>query len=125
MTETPQPSTTSDPGRPHLTPEQQQATLTATSELVQAAVLNLEPNLSDPTLAGAADQAIFGCFASIKRKGKLRGCCGFLGRRTRLLEALESSAKTSATGDVRMPIACSVNASIPSMRPEASAFLRN
>ena len=46
---------------------------------------------------------VFGCFVSIKRQGHLRGCCGFLGRRASLVNAVQESAVTSATGDVRLP----------------------
>ncbi len=92
-----------DPPRPELSSHQQAAALQAASELVQAAVTGQQPRLSDDTLAGAADVPVFGCFVSIKRKGKLRGCCGFLGRRDTLRNALQESAITSAIGDTRMP----------------------
>jgi AmmeMemoRadiSam system protein B/AmmeMemoRadiSam system protein A len=59
--------------------------------------------MSDATLAGAAKLPVFGCFVSIKRQGHLRGCCGFLGRRASLAGAIQESAVTSATGDVRLP----------------------
>ena len=88
---------------PTLTEDQQSATLTAVSELVQAAVLREAPTPSDSTLAGAANMPVFGCFVSIKRNSQLRGCCGFLGQRASLLDALKESAKNSATADARMP----------------------
>jgi AmmeMemoRadiSam system radical SAM enzyme/AmmeMemoRadiSam system protein B/AmmeMemoRadiSam system protein A len=98
--------TASPPGdipRPNLTPVQETAALRAASEIVAAAVQRRAPQFPDPTLAGAASMPVFGCFVSIKRKGQLRGCCGFLGRRDELLNALVESATTSATGDLRMP----------------------
>ncbi len=88
---------------PELSKSQEKAALRAASEMVLAAVQNRRPTLSDPTIADAADKPVFGCFVSIKRKGRLRGCCGFLGRRVPLLAAIQESATTSAVGDVRMP----------------------
>ena len=101
--ETSQPSSSGDVSRPELTREQQQTVLRAVSEIVQAAVRGEQVRLSDATLGGTAPIPVFGCFVSIKRQGHLRGCCGFLGRRAALLEALRESAVTSATGDVRLP----------------------
>ena len=94
---------TDDVARPQLSADQERTVLRAVSEIVQAAVRGQHVRLSDVTLAGAADLPVFGCFVSIKRQGHLRGCCGFLGRRTKLAEALQESAVTSATGDVRLP----------------------
>ena len=73
---------------PELTKPQQQAALRAASEVVRAAVGKQHPALSDPTIAGAAEVPVFGCFVTIKRKGRLRGCCGFLGRRLPLAGGL-------------------------------------
>ncbi|MCA9213242.1 MAG: AmmeMemoRadiSam system radical SAM enzyme, partial [Planctomycetales bacterium] len=88
---------------PELSDEQEKAALRAASEVVRAAVTGKQLSLSDPTIAGAADVPVFGCFVSIKRRGRLRGCCGFLGRRTTLLHAIVDSAKTSSVGDSRLP----------------------
>ena len=89
--------------RPELTAIQQQAIVRTTSEIVRAAVMNCLPEVTEEMLAGAAEIPIFGCFVSIKRKQKLRGCCGFLGRQMPLIQALLGSGKTSATEDSRMP----------------------
>ncbi len=97
------PSPTGDVPRPQLTRDQERAVLWAVSEIVQAAVRGQHVRVSDVTLAGAAGIPVFGCFVSIKRHGHLRGCCGFLGRPTKLADALQESAVTSATGDVRLP----------------------
>ena len=86
-----------------LTPPQKQAIQLAASQIVAAAVKGIPPELSDPTLAGAARQTVLGCFVTIKRQGQLRGCCGFLGREAPRIEALTESAVASATRDVRMP----------------------
>ena len=92
-----------DVSRPELTSQQQSAALTAASELVQAAVLGREPKLNDRSISGCADIPVYGCFVSLKRGGRLRGCCGFLGQRATLLEAITNSAKNSAVADTRMP----------------------
>ena len=92
-----------DVDRPELNAAQQQAAIRAVSESILAAVLNRPLELSDPTIAGAAEIPVFGCFVSIKRKQMLRGCCGYLGQRAPLAKAMLNSAKTSATGDARMP----------------------
>ena len=94
---------TGDVLRPELTAEQERTILRAVSQIVQAAVRGEHVRLSDATLAGAAELPVFGCFVSIKRQGHLRGCCGFLGRRASLASAIQESAVTSATGDVRLP----------------------
>ncbi|MEZ6115337.1 MAG: AmmeMemoRadiSam system radical SAM enzyme [Pirellulaceae bacterium] len=96
-------STEVDVTPPQLTVSQHKAILTAASELVTCAVLNQPARLSDVTIGGAASTPIFGCFVSIKRKGNLRGCCGFLGQKATIKEGMEYSAAKSATGDVRMP----------------------
>jgi len=97
------PPSTGDVPRPELTAEQERTVLRAVSEIVQAAVRGEHVKVSDATLAGAAKLPVFGCFVSIKRQGHLRGCCGFLGRRASLGGAIQESAVTSATGDVRLP----------------------
>jgi AmmeMemoRadiSam system protein B/AmmeMemoRadiSam system protein A len=98
-----QPTRVVDVSPPMITGEQEAAILHAASEVVAAAVGGRPATLMDPQIAGAADTPVFGCFVSIKRRGRLRGCCGFLGRRERLLSAVLESAHTSAIGDARLP----------------------
>lgn len=88
---------------PQLNGEQHAAALTAASEAVRAAVTKQPFVLSDPTIANAADIPVYGCFVSIKRAGQLRGCCGFLGRRSTLMQSIAESARTSSIGDARLP----------------------
>ena len=83
--------------------EQQQSLHVATVELMRAAICNVQPQLSDPTLAGASEQTIDGIFTTIKRKGALRGCCGTLGQPMKLLDALRNAAARTAIDDPRMP----------------------
>jgi AmmeMemoRadiSam system radical SAM enzyme/AmmeMemoRadiSam system protein B/AmmeMemoRadiSam system protein A len=88
---------------PQLTDRQKQAIHHAASELVAGAVLGYPTRLSDPSLAGASDHSVLGCFLTIKRNGRLRGCCGFIGRRESLAKALSDSSVASATRDARLP----------------------
>ncbi len=96
-------STFAQPSAPELTDEQQNAIHRAASELVAAAVTGYRAEASEPTLAGAGGQTILGCFVTLKRQGRLRGCCGFLGRPTTILAALTEAAVTTATRDARLP----------------------
>lgn len=83
--------------------EQKTAIHKAASELVACAVHNYRPEASDPTLCGASTEVVSGCFVTLKRNGRLRGCCGNLGRVSPLLPALTQSATATATRDPRMP----------------------
>jgi AmmeMemoRadiSam system radical SAM enzyme/AmmeMemoRadiSam system protein B/AmmeMemoRadiSam system protein A len=96
-------ASTTDVPAPELTALQEAALLQAASHVVAASVCGGPVKLSDPQLAGAADVPVFGCFVSIKRRGRLRGCCGFLGRRELLWPAMAESARTSAIADARLP----------------------
>ena len=62
-----------------LTGQQERAIHQAASEMVAAAVTRRLVRLPDPTLDGAARQTIMGAFVSLKRRGRLRGCCGLFG----------------------------------------------
>lgn len=105
MSTTNRPSVSNDPppGQPQLTPEQKKGILRAASEVVACAVTGRTPVLSDPAIAGAAEQKVLGCFLTIKRHGRLRGCCGFLGRESTVSAGLTEASIASATRDVRMP----------------------
>ena len=54
-------------------------------------------------LGDAAGQIVLGSFVSLKRRGRLRGCCGFFGRQTELTEAVSQAARRTATEDMRLP----------------------
>lgn len=86
-----------------LSAEQKTAVLTAAHELVTAAVTRSTAQLSDPTLGGAARHPVNGVYVSLKREGRLRGCCGFTGSATTLLAGLQHSAQRTALEDPRMP----------------------
>ena len=96
-----------DPGNvptgPEVTPVQEAAVHRAACEVVAAGVQGHPPRLSDPTLAGCAGQMVMGAFVTLKRSGRLRACCGVLGRPMRVLEAVQQSALRTATEDSRFP----------------------
>ena len=83
--------------------EQLNAVHRAACELVLAAATGGEDNLSDPTMAGLAQEQVMGIYVSLKRKGRLRGCCGFTGRSTTIAEGLKFSAARTTNEDPRLP----------------------
>ena len=86
-----------------LSEHQEGAIHVAACELVAAAVRRQPARLTDATLGGTSEQRVMGAFVSLKRRGRLRGCCGFLGQATPLGEALQHAATRTATEDVRLP----------------------
>ena len=54
-------------------------------------------------LGDLADLHVMGMFTTLTRGEQLRGCCGFLGRPTKLKDAILSSAQKTTNEDVRMP----------------------
>ncbi len=88
---------------PELTPAQEAAIHRAACEVVAAGVQGLPAKLSDATLAGCAGQLVMGAFVTLKRGGRLRACCGTLGRPMRVLDAVQQSALRTATEDSRFP----------------------
>ena len=46
---------------------------------------------------------VLGAFVSLKREGRLRGCCGFLGQNVPLAKALVHAAQRTANDDHRFP----------------------
>src|SRR5438094_374971 len=86
-----------------LSMEQERAIHRAASAVVAAAVRRQPVQLADPTLSGAGTQPIMGAFVSLKRRGRLRGCCGIFGERTSIADALSRAASRTATEDVRLP----------------------
>ena len=47
--------------------------------------------------------AVLGAFVSLKRSGKLRGCCGFLGQSAPLGQAIVHAARRTVSDDHRFP----------------------
>lgn len=86
-----------------LTGDQERVLHHAASEMVAAAVSRRPVWLADPTLGGVAPQLVQGAFVSLKRRGRLRGCCGSFGAPMPLAEALSQAARRTATEDPRLP----------------------
>jgi AmmeMemoRadiSam system radical SAM enzyme/AmmeMemoRadiSam system protein B/AmmeMemoRadiSam system protein A len=89
--------------RPKLTSSQEKSIFRAACEVIAAAIQKRQEKLPDPTLDGAADRTVMGAFVTLKRQGKLRACCGALGRPMPLIDALRESALRTATDDTRLP----------------------
>lgn len=88
---------------PSLSKSQERTIHQAASEMVTAAVTRRPARLPDVDLGGAAGQTVMGVFVSLKRRGRLRGCCGLFGQPTALVDALSQAATRTATEDVRLP----------------------
>lgn len=91
------------PHSPQLSQQQEAAIHRAACEVVVAGVRGVKPALSDPKLAGCATETVMGAFVTLKRKGRLRACCGMLGRPVPVVEAVEHAAMRTATEDTRFP----------------------
>ena len=86
-----------------LSTEQQDAIHEVACRFVTDAVVGNVTRLSDASLSGAARIPLLGVFVTLKRKGRLRSCCGSLGVSMPLLEALQEAAIATATRDARLP----------------------
>jgi AmmeMemoRadiSam system radical SAM enzyme/AmmeMemoRadiSam system protein B/AmmeMemoRadiSam system protein A len=89
--------------RPQLTDEQKQLIHQAANAIVAAEIIQRPPQIADVSLGGAAGLPVMGSFVTLKRRDRLRACCGFLGQTATLAEALQHAAKQTATQDVRLP----------------------
>ncbi|HUG68098.1 MAG TPA: AmmeMemoRadiSam system radical SAM enzyme [Pirellulaceae bacterium] len=92
-----------DAQRPKLTDEQKSLIHHAACEIMAAAIMKRPGRVEDPTLAGAAEKTVLGAFVTLKRQGRLRACCGALGKPMPLGNALSQSAIRTATEDSRLP----------------------
>lgn len=88
---------------PQLRPDQMDQVFAAGREFLCATLCGRPPSLSDPKLAGAGDRVVSGAFVSLKRGKHLRSCCGMLGQRIPLLQALQQAADRTAWEDMRFP----------------------
>ena len=99
-------SNTTSADRPVLTAPQEQALLRRACEVMAAVAHGRAIQLSDPSLAGAADQSVWGCFVTARCRGQLRGCCGFFGQTADLSAAVRHAATRTVGDDKRFsPIA--------------------
>ncbi|MCO6457551.1 MAG: AmmeMemoRadiSam system radical SAM enzyme [Pirellulaceae bacterium] len=88
---------------PELTASQQRSIHQAACRYLAAAVAGASIALADPDLEGTSQLTVMGAFVTAKRQGRLRGCCGWLGRPMPLIEAVKHSAERTALDDARMP----------------------
>ena len=88
---------------PRLSEEQLHQVFVAACEFVAAAIAQRPERLTDNSLAGADAVTVMGAFVTLKRSGRLRACCGTLGRPMRLFHALREAALRTATDDIRLP----------------------
>ncbi len=89
--------------RPEFSPEQQRQILLAAAERVRATVLGRPAGAPRDFLAEIAETPLYGAFVSLKRAGRLRSCCGFLGNDIPLCEAVDHAADRAACDDPRFP----------------------
>jgi AmmeMemoRadiSam system radical SAM enzyme/AmmeMemoRadiSam system protein B/AmmeMemoRadiSam system protein A len=95
--------TPADAERPTLDKKQEADVFSAAGAIVAAAVVG-GPIDRPPALDDAvASVPLLGAFVSLKRSGQLRSCCGFLGQRIRLAEAIHHAAIRAARDDPRFP----------------------
>ena len=88
---------------PELGEVQERSIHRAACETILAEVHGLPAQWSDPSLGGAATSIVMGAFVTVKRQGRLRGCCGSLGQPVAIKDALLNAALRTATQDVRLP----------------------
>jgi AmmeMemoRadiSam system radical SAM enzyme/AmmeMemoRadiSam system protein B/AmmeMemoRadiSam system protein A len=89
--------------RPELGDQQRQQVHEAACFQVASAVYQSDAGEASAALAAMGDIPVMGAFVTLKRRGRLRGCCGVLGRSMPLKQALQQSANRTAREDVRMP----------------------
>src|SRR3989304_499105 len=89
--------------RPTLSEEEEQRLFQAAGRRVAAVVQMLRPERFESTLTDIADLPVYGAFVSLKREGKLRSCCGYLGQTATLAEAVSHAADRAAYDDPRFP----------------------
>jgi AmmeMemoRadiSam system protein B/AmmeMemoRadiSam system protein A len=99
----PAPDTRNTSQPPQLSPEQEKAIHRVASREVAAATMGRSANLDEPELAAIADEPLMGVVVSLKRQGRLRGCCGVMGSPIKLGEAVSRAARRTAAEDVRLP----------------------
>lgn len=94
------------PPEPTLTAEQDALILRTAARRVVRAVLRRPGEKTSAMLGELGDAPVYGAFCTLRRKGELRACCGAIGEKMTLAEALDHAARRAATDDPRFrPIA--------------------
>jgi len=86
-----------------LSAEQEQSIVRGAARILAAATQGRNVELTPAELNGAGEIVVLGAFVSLKRSGKLRGCCGFLGQSVPLGQALVHAACRTVSDDHRFP----------------------
>ncbi len=101
--EKPMPTSSSPTTAPVLDDRQRAAVLVAASQVVADAVFRRTTDLKSGPFAQFQKTKVLGTYVTLKRAGRLRACCGFLGKMTPLPAALADAGQRSATQDPRFP----------------------
>ncbi len=88
---------------PNLTPEQRKMLLATAAELIMAASEGRAPRTPEFDRSGLPLRILAGSFVSLKRRGRLRSCCGSFGQAMQLGQCLKEAANRTATNDPRFP----------------------
>ncbi len=88
---------------PDLSPTQRQILFATAAELVRAAAEGRTPETSAFDRSGMRLNIVSGTFVSLKRRGRLRSCCGSFGQAMQLNQCLREAANRTATNDPRFP----------------------
>lgn len=90
-------------GRPELNEQEEKAVFRAAGCQLAATVLPGAAIAVEPLADDLAEHTLLGAFVSLKRKGVLRSCCGFMGQTMPLGTAVEQAAIRTAADDPRFP----------------------
>ncbi len=88
---------------PNLSPTQRHILFATAAELVRAAAEGRAPETSAFDRSGMRLNIVSGTFVSLKRRGRLRSCCGSFGQAMQLNQCLREAANRTATNDPRFP----------------------
>jgi AmmeMemoRadiSam system radical SAM enzyme/AmmeMemoRadiSam system protein B/AmmeMemoRadiSam system protein A len=88
---------------PNLSSTQRQILFATAAELVRAAAEGRAPETSAFDRSGMRLTIVSGVFVSLKRRGRLRSCCGSFGQAMQLGQCLREAAHRTATNDPRFP----------------------
>ncbi|MFM9963878.1 MAG: AmmeMemoRadiSam system radical SAM enzyme [Planctomycetaceae bacterium] len=88
---------------PNLSPTQRQILFATAAELVRAAAEGRAAETSAFDRSGMRLNIVSGTFVSLKRRGRLRSCCGSFGQAMQLNHCLKEAANRTATNDPRFP----------------------
>ena len=94
---------TTNSTRIRIAPEHQRALLSTTIDALTATVTGQRADVTCQLPREIADLPVMGAFVSLKRRGWLRSCCGFLGPQATLLPSVIRAAERTAIDDPRFP----------------------